>query len=332
MKSSRTDTPTRGRAAAIRIGTSGWSYPSGKGTWNGIFYPAADRRSRGAPKFDELSFYAEHFDTVEINSSFYRIPAPATAEKWASRTPANFEFSLKLYQKFTHPEMFTKATGGNAMDLGQRDVDEFRAAIDPLARAGKLGALLAQFPASFKNESGSRDYLEWLLNSFRDYLIAVELRHRSWSDDHAAILEMLRTFNAAWAQIDEPKFRDSIRQKLYTDAGAFYYLRLHGRNAAQWWKHEKSEDRYNYLYSAEELEPFAEAAEAASHKVRKAYLYANNHFSAKSVANAAILRHKLGQGVPGEYPPEFVEEFPQVKGLVKLLPEQPALIPSRKPS
>ena len=107
---------------------------------------------------------------------------------------------------------------------------------------------------------------------------------------------------------------------------------MHGRNAAQWWKHEKSEDRYNYLYSAEELEPFAEAAEAASHKVRKAYLYANNHFSAKSVANAAILRHQLGQGVPGEYPPEFVEEFPEVKGLVKLLPEQPVLIPSRKPS
>ena len=117
-------------------------------------------------------------------------------------------------------------------------------------------------PASRTNPD-SRDYLEWLLSSFRDYLVAVELRHRSWSDDHAAILEMLRTFNAAWAQIDEPKFRDSIRQKLYTDAGAFYYLRLHGRNAAQWWKHEKSEDRYNYLYSAEELEPFAEAAEAA---------------------------------------------------------------------
>jgi uncharacterized protein YecE (DUF72 family) len=331
MKSSRADAP-RKQKAPIKVGTSGWSYPSGKGTWNGIFYPPPGRRPRGAPKFDELSFYAEHFATVEVNSSFYRIPTPAAAEKWAARTPAGFEFSLKLYQKFTHPEMFTKATGGDAMDLGQRDVDEFRAAIDPLARAGKLGALLAQFPASFKNEPGSREYLEWLLASFRDYLVAVELRHRSWSDDHATTLELLRAFNAAWAQIDEPKFRDSIRQKLMADPGVFYYLRLHGRNAANWWKHDKSEDRYNYLYSAEELEPFAEAAEEASRKVRKAYLYANNHFSAKSVANAAILRHQLGQDVPGEYPPAFVEHFPEVKGIVKLLPDQPALIASRKPS
>ena len=332
MKSSRSETRQRGGAAVIKVGTSGWSYPSGKGTWNGVFYPLGGRQPRGGAKFDELAFYAEHFDTVEINSSFYRIPTAGTSEKWAERTPSRFEFSLKLYQKFTHPEMFTKATGADAMDLGQRDVDEFRNAIDPLARAGKLGALLAQFPASFKNEPASRDYLEWLLKSFSDYSIAVELRHRSWSDDHANILEMLRAFNAGWAQIDEPKFRDSIRQKLFTDAGAFYYLRLHGRNAAQWWKHDKSEDRYNYLYSEEELEPFAEAAEAASQRVRKAYLYANNHFSAKSVANAAILRHQLGQGVPGEYPATFVAQFPEVKGLVKLLPEQAALIPSRKPS
>jgi uncharacterized protein YecE (DUF72 family) len=331
MRSSRADAPP-GERAAIRVGTAGWSYPSGKGTWNGIFYPAAGRRPRGSPKFDELAFYAEHFETVEINSSFYRIPAAATAKQWAARTPRSFEFSLKLYQKFTHPEMFTKATGGDASDLGPGDVDEFRMAIDPLAQAGKLGPLLAQFPASFKNEPASRDYLEWLLNSFRDYMIAVELRHRSWSDEHAAVLQMLRAHKAAWAQIDEPKFRDSIRQRLFADAGAFYYLRLHGRNAAQWWKHEKSEDRYNYLYSPEELEPFAEAAEEASRAVRKAYLYANNHFSAKSVANAVILRHKLGQDLPGEYPPEFVEHFPDVNGIVKLLPEQPVLIPSRKPS
>ena len=111
---------------------------------------------------------------------------------------------------------------------------------------------------------------------------------------------------------------------------SFYYLRLHGRNAAEWWKHEKSEDRYNYLYSADELEPFAEAAGEASRAVKKAYLYANNHFSAKSVANAAILKHKLGQPLPGEYPEEFVERYPDLKGLVKVLP--PSLIPSPKPS
>ena len=314
----------------IRVGTSGWNYPSGQGTWNGIFYPAPHTRGRGKGKFDELAFYAEHFDTVEVNSSFYRIPTPATAKSWAARTPKNFEFSLKLYQKFTHPEMFEKATGADPWNLGQKDVDEFRAAIDPLATARKLGALLAQFPASFKNEPDSRGYLEWLLERFREYMVAVELRHRSWSDDPLETLSMLQTFDAAWAQIDEPKFRFSIRQNLLPNVRTFYYLRLHGRNAKQWWKHEKSEDRYNYLYSAEELEPFAEAADSASRKVKKAYLYANNHFSAKSAANAAILKHQLGQDLPGEYPEEFVEQYPDLKGIVKVLP--PSLIPSRKPS
>jgi uncharacterized protein YecE (DUF72 family) len=317
----------------VRIGTSGWSYPSGKGTWNGIFYPATrGRRPRGAPKFDDLAFYAEHFDTVEINSTFYRIPDAGTAEKWAERTPAGFEFSLKLFQKFTHPEMFTKATGADPTDLGQRDVDEFRTAIDPLAKAGKLGPLLAQFPASFKNEPNSRGYLEWLLERFREYMVAVELRHRSWSDDRKATLATLESFNAAWAQIDEPKFRDSVRQNIVADPGSFFYLRLHGRNAAQWWKHDTSEDRYNYLYSADELKPFAEAAEKATRREKKAYLYANNHFSAKSVASAAILKHQMGQDVPGEYPQAFVENYPDLKGIVKLLSEAPALIPSRKPS
>lgn len=316
--------------ADIRVGTSGWNYPTGRGTWTGVFYPARRAKTRGTGKFDELAFYAEHFNTVEINSTFYGVPSPETTRGWARRTPRDFEFSLKLFQKFTHPEMFHKASGKDPWDLGAKDVDEFRRAIDPLAAADKLGALLAQFPASFKNEPDSRGFLEWLLERFRGYRVAVELRHRSWSDDPVATLSLLEAANAAWTQIDEPKFRLSIRQDLEPNVRSFYYLRLHGRNAAQWWKHDKSEDRYNYLYTPAELEPFAEAATSASARVKKAYLYANNHFSAKSVANAAILKHQLGQPLPGDYPEEFVERYPELKGLVKILP--PSLIPSRKPS
>jgi uncharacterized protein YecE (DUF72 family) len=314
----------------IRVGTSGWNYPTGKGTWKGIFYPVTSQKRRGGGKFDELRFYAEHFDTVEINSTFYGVPSTQTTRGWAERTPEGFEFSLKLYQKFTHPEMFHKTTGADPWDLGRKDVDEFRSAIEPLASSAKLGALLAQFPPSFKNEPDSRGYLEWLLEQFRAYPLALELRHRSWSDDPLETLELLAAFGAAWAQIDEPKFRFSVRQNLLPNVRTFYYLRLHGRNAAEWWRHEKSEDRYNYLYSAEELEPFSEAAAKAARQVRKAYLYTNNHFSAKSVANAAILKHQLGQPVPGEYPEEFVERYPDLKGIVKTLP--PSLIPSPKPS
>lgn len=308
----------------VRVGTSGWSYPNGKGTWNGVFYPAGAGSTRKKSGFDELAFYAEHFDTVEVNSSFYRVPAVDATKKWVERTPKTFEFSLKLYQKFTHPEMFHKATGADPAEVGKNDVDQFRAAIDPIVEAGKLGALLAQFPASFKNEPNSRGYLEWLLESFKNYPLAVELRHKSFSDDPKATLGLLGEYGAALVQIDEPKFRFSIRQTLLPNVRTFYYMRLHGRNAAQWWKHDSSEDRYNYLYSAAELEPIIEAAGEASQHVKKAYLYTNNHFSAKSVANAATIKKRLGQPLTGEYPESFVEHFPELKGSVRILPPRPS--------
>jgi uncharacterized protein YecE (DUF72 family) len=294
----------------IRIGTSGWSYPSGKGTWKGLFYP----KKRG----DELPFYAEHFDTVEVNSSFYGPPTASTAKKWAERTPAGFEFALKLYQKFTHPEMFTKATGKDAFDLGKADVDEFRRGIAPLAEAGKLGPLVAQFPASFRADAASRDYLGWLLDAFREYAVAVELRHRSWSDDRHATDELLSETGAALVQIDEPKFRDSIRQTFKPNVPGFFYMRLHGRNAANWWRHKDRDDRYDYLYSEDELKPIATAVRDAGRAAKKAYAYMNNHFAAKAVVDAAILKHQLGQDLPGEYPPGLVDRYPVLEGIVRV--------------
>jgi uncharacterized protein YecE (DUF72 family) len=308
--------------AVIRVGTSGWSYPSGKGTWNGVFYPPKGGRPRG---FNELAFYAEHFDTVEINSTFYRPPAPSTARKWVKETPGGFEFSVKLYQKFTHPEMFVKATGQDPHDLGQADVDEFRAGIAPIVESGKLGALLAQFPASFKNDPNTREYLAWLLQTLREYPLAIELRHASWSERAGETLDILASAGAAWVQIDEPKFRLSIRQAFRPNTPGLFYMRLHGRNAASWWSHDASEDRYNYLYSADELKPMAETVKEAGRATRKAYVYMNNHYSAKAVANAAVLKHQLGQEVRGEYPPEFVARYPEVAPLVKT-------VTSRKPS
>ena len=301
----------------IRIGTSGWSYPSGQGRWNGVFYPPKGRahRPRG---FDELSYYAEHFDTVEVNSTFYGVPAPTVTRRWADRTPDGFEFSLKLFQKFTHPRMFARATGQDNADATDRDVDEVRAALAPLQEAGKLGVLLAQFPPSFKNEPASGDYLTWLLTVFGECPMAVELRHASWSDDVGATLSRLNEFGAAWVQIDEPKFRFSIAQNQLPNVESCYYMRLHGRNAAQWWQHDRAEDRYNYLYTASELKPFAETTQAASRLVKKLYLYLNNHFAAKAVVNAAVLKHQLDIPVTGEYRDEFVERYPELEGIIPM--------------
>ena len=329
----------------LRIGTSGWNYPSGNGTWNGIFYPRGRGRRKG---FDELAFYAEHFNTVEVNSTFYGQPRAEVCRGWADRTPGDFEFAVKLYQKFTHPRLFGERVVGERVEAevarnlrpqpkfagtevpgdlrpepldalvrpNDADLDEFRRGIDPLASTGKLGALLAQFPPSFKDTPESQDYLAHLLRRFASYPLAVELRHRSWSDRLGDTLGLLNGFNAAWVQIDEPKFRFSIRQNYLPNVKGFYYMRLHGRNAAQWWRHDKSEDRYDYLYSNDELKEFSETADAARRLVKKLYLYTNNHFSAKSVANAVMLKQQLGEPIEGTYSPEFVARYPELAGVV----------------
>jgi uncharacterized protein YecE (DUF72 family) len=312
----------------VRVGTSGWSYPSGKGTWNGLFYPKTRSKRAGTDRFDELRFYAGHFDTVEVNTTFYGQPRGEVTRGWAERSPAGFDFSLKLYQKFTHPKMFREAalktapgSEGALLDLlalvTQSDIDEFRSGIDPLASAGKVGALLAQFPPSFKDSPQARDYLARLLRMFAEYPTAVELRHRSWSDSMGDTVSLLNAFGAAWVQIDEPKFRFSIRQNYLPNVTSFYYMRLHGRNAAQWWKHDKSEDRYNYLYSTGELQEFSETAKAARELVKKSYLYTNNHFSSKSVVNAVMLKAQLGEPIDGEYPEALVETYPELRALVE---------------
>jgi len=297
---------------SLRIGTSGWNYPSGQGTWNGIFYPAASDRGSG---FDELRFYAERFNTVEVNSTFYGQPRRNVSLSWVNRTPPGFAFAVKLYQKFTHPNLTTDKSPVNA-----DDIDAFKGGIEPLAAGERLGPLLAQFPASFKDSPEARGYLDWLLATFRDYDVSVELRHKSWSDAATEVANLLQAHRAAWTQIDEPKFRLSIRQDLRPNGEGFYYMRLHGRNARQWWDHEKSEDRYNYLYSEVELKPFAEAIKTARAVVKQQYVYLNNHFAAQAIADAAILRHLLDEPVQAPMPAELVARYPMLEGKVATLP------------
>jgi uncharacterized protein YecE (DUF72 family) len=312
---------------SVRVGTSGWSYPGGRGTWNGVFYPTKGARPRG---FDELSFYARWFDVVEVNSTFYGQPKASATARWVERTPPNFEFAVKLYQKFTHPSMFKRAAAeaspaadpawlDAAGTIRQADVDEFKRGVEPLASAGKLGPLLVQFPPSFTAIPEAIDYLGWLLRTFGAYGLAVELRHKSWSDREAETAALLAAYDAAWVLIDEPKFQFSIRQRWVVPAVAaapaapadgLAYMRFHGRNAAEWWRHASSEDRYNYLYTEREIQPFAAAARSASQAVKRAYLFFNNHFSAQGVANAVQLRKQLGQPVPEPLPPDLVEKFP----------------------
>ena len=298
----------------IRVGTAGWSYPSGRGTWNGVFYP---RRGSAARRgFDELAYYAEHFDTVEVNSTFYRQPSAAMTARWTARTPSSFVFSVKLFRGFTHRDGPWRPTSARPGAVDPDDVHAFRDGIAPIRTAGKLGAVLAQFPASFKRNSEAVDHLGAVLHAFEDVPLAVELRHRSWSDQRGDTAALLGEFGAAWTRIDEPQFASSIGDTLDPKATPFAYARLHGRNADAWWQPKASEDRYDYLYSRAELEPFAELARTAGWRGKTVYLYLNNHFAAKAVANATVLKHELDLPITGDYSPEMVARYPELADLV----------------
>jgi len=267
--------------ATVYVGTSGWSYPKGKGTWIGHFYPKG--------KIVELEYYAQFFNTVEVNSSFYRPPNQNMVRNWVRRTPPDFLFAVKLWQKFTHPKMYKEATGEDAIVL-QSDVDEFLDGLEPLISAGKLGALLAQFPPSFRSDEHGKQILSAIIGILGRYRLAVELRHRSWSDDEATA-RLLRDNNVAWVQIDEPKFKSSVARDLPLTSDMAYF-RFHGRNAETWWK-GNSETRYKYLYSPEEIEQLSARVQSASEQTRLLFAFFNNHWQGYAPRNAVDLKRQM---------------------------------------
>lgn len=270
-----------GSSRQIRIGTCGWSYPQGEGTWNGYFYPPGTK--------NELEYYSRFFDTVEINSSFYRPPSPAISAGWARKTPDSFIFSVKLWQKFTHPKMYREATGDIAA-ISSDDVDLFKSGIEPLVQSGKMGALLAQFPPSFVNDARGRQIIRAVMHTFGEYRLAVELRHRSWSDDPQTSI-LLHENNVCWVQIDEPKFDISVADNV-PQTSDLAYFRFHGRNRETWWT-GNSETRYMYLYSEDEIAELAARVGAASRRSSLTLAYFNNHWKAYAPRNAGDLRQAL---------------------------------------
>ena len=265
----------------IYIGTSGWSYPRGEGTWKGYCYPAG--------KINELEYYSQFFNTVEVNSSFYRPPNPGFAANWVKLTPQDFLFTVKLWQKFTHPKMYEEATGEKAA-ISQSDVELFKKSIDPLYQSNKLGALLAQFPPSFKNNDFGKQILGAVIRTFSDYPLAVELRHRSWSDDENTN-RILRESNVSWVQIDEPKFSSSIAVEVPLTSDMAYF-RFHGRNAEMWWQGD-SETRYKYLYSPAEIEELSGRVGQAAGKTKLTFAFFHNHWQGYAPRNAVDLQKAL---------------------------------------
>ena len=257
----------------IRVGPAGWSYND----WAGIVYPRS--RPRG---FHEAEYLAQFFDTIEINSSFYHPPAPKVAQSWIQRVAHNprFQFTAKLWQRFTHER-----------SASRQDEKIVKDGIAPLALDGRLGALLLQFPWSFRNTKENREYLGGLVMQFLEYPLIVEVRHSSWNDPEA--FKLLANLGVGFCNIDQPVIGRSIEPSARATAPVGY-VRLHGRNYEHWFSSEEHpEERYNYLYSAQELEPWAERIRNLAAQTDATFVITNNHFQGKAIANAFQLVYML---------------------------------------
>ncbi|HEX9424246.1 MAG TPA: DUF72 domain-containing protein [Pyrinomonadaceae bacterium] len=257
-----------------RIGPAGWSYKD----WEGIVYP-----QKPGAKFDPLEYLARFFDTIEINSSFYRPFTAATAKSWARRVAAtaDFMFTAKLNRVFTHER--GKATA--------EDEKQGREGMDALASAAKLGAVLLQFPWSFKNTDEERVYLSKLLDRFKDYPLVLEVRHSSWNNPQ--IYEWLKESGVGICNVDQPLFSKSIKPAALSTSPVGY-VRLHGRNYQDWFREKAPrDDRYNYLYSLDELEPWITRIKEIAAKTKDSYVITNNHFRGQAVVNALEIKSTL---------------------------------------
>lgn len=291
------DTPAR-----FWIGPSGWSYND----WYGIVYPSV--RPRG---FKPLAWLAELFDAVEVNSSFYRIPTAAMTESWVTQTPPRFRFAFKLTQAFTHEP-------GAALEPAL--AAQFLDALRPVRQAGKLGPLLMQFPWSFRYTAQNVQRLRRLAELFADLDRVIEVRHASWAQPEA--LEAIRACGG-YCNIDQPPLRACLPPTTHV-FGPIAYVRLHGRNAAHWFaENQPAFERYNYLYSEQELREWVQRLNVLARQARDVYVFANNHYRGQGVSNALELRW-LVEGRrcdPGE---QLLRAFPRLRHLA-LPPREPGL-------
>ena len=290
---------------SIRIGTAGWSYKD----WEGIFYPPGMRQRKVHP----LEYLARFFDTAEINTSFYGPLKPELAKLWSKRAAAinpKFLFTAKLYRAFTHsPTAVMEPTSAATIRPTDEDEIKTREGLDALANEGKLGALLIQFPVSFKNTSLNREYLERLLRQFIEYPRVVEVRDSSWNNPDT-LAEFARQ-NVAFCNIDQPVMGKSLAPTEHVTAPTAY-IRLHGRNYDQWFDSDNRNDRYNYLYKEHELEDWKQRIENVAHKAQTTYVITNNHFESKAGVNAIELKSMIsGKRVPA--PPTLIQKYPELR-------------------
>jgi uncharacterized protein YecE (DUF72 family) len=301
-------------AATIRIGTCSWADEA----LSKYFYPP------GTPSGARLPYYAEHFDTVEVDSTYYRLPVPEMAERWAERTPDDFVFHVKAFGVMTRHPVKVDALPTDLReeapldDKGrlERPSREFRAeifrrfleALAPLRDAGKLGGILMQFAPYVVPRESSVDYLEFAREQLGEDDMLVEFRHRSWYEDDqlGETLALLERIGASHVVVDAPKTdAKNVPPTVLAVTSSIAYVRMHGRNADTWNVRGRSAaERFDYLYSDEELREWVEPLQELAGQSKQAYVVFNNNnrspsgdggFVAQAATNAFQLRKLLAE-------------------------------------
>jgi len=273
----------------LHIGTAGFSYKD----WEGPVYPLG--RPAG---FDRLRYLAGFFSCIEMNTTFYGVPKPESVQKWVESVEdhEDFRFTFKLYRGLTHGDEDEKMV-------------PFLEALQPCRDAGRLGAILLQFPFFFRNTFQNRNRLSALARGLEGWPCAVEIRDRSWLIDPA--LDFMGKLGLSVCNIDICETRDSVPPGAWS-TGPLGYVRLHGRNADAWFdKNAPVERKYDYLYKTSELEEWTERIRKIAAQADSTYVITNNHFGGQAVANAFQLARMLLGSAP-EPPPQLSQAFPEL--------------------
>jgi uncharacterized protein YecE (DUF72 family) len=293
----------------ILVGTAGFSYKD----WEDVVYPKELKKQKIHP----LEYLAQYFDCCEINTSFYGHIRPEIGTQWCSLVSTvnpRFQFTAKLNQAFTHaPNAALQPTSAATLRPSSEEESLAKAGLDSLANLGKLGALLIQFPISFKNTPENQAYLVQLLEKFQAYPLAVEIRHATWSDP--SVLSQFRMRGAGFVNIDQPILGKAIRPTDYATS-SIGYIRLHGRNYKEWFDSEGRSDRYNYLYKQNELKEWVEKIESVSEDARETFVITNNHPNGQAAVNALELEHLL-TGLKVRVPETLLRKYPELKEIAE---------------
>jgi uncharacterized protein YecE (DUF72 family) len=289
----------------FNIGTAGWSYKD----WVPSFYPK--NQSGG---FDWLQFYAQYFNCVEVNSTYYTYISPKIVDGWIKKVEDSndFIFHIKLHQDFTHKRKFN-----------EQHTKSVRYNLDQLRKSERLGGLLIQFPYSYSFDGNSVQHIQKLRDIFSDIDCFVEVRHSSWNNNRA--LEFFRENDLTFCTIDQPQIGQAIEfEPIITNDKA--YIRFHGRNVEAWKKslsnfgkpqtYEEQSSRYSYLYSPGELVEIVQKIKSIQQKVKEVNVIMNNHPQGDAIANAFELIHLLEEKIQVEMPPTILKAYPRLKEIL----------------